>query len=166
MIALILGVALVARLAVVGAYPDYEPAFDSGDYVRHAASIAAGDGYPESIFAAEGGATAFRPPLYPYLLGTVYAVAGDGAAETWGRIAGAFLGVLVVYLVFLVGRCIWGRGTGLLAAAICAVAPPLVFLNVVLISEPLFIALELGVVAAALAARRAGGGWRWGKSVV
>lgn len=155
----ILALALVIRLATVIATPDYEPVFDSGDYVRHAESIAAGDGFPESVFAFEG-PNAFRPPLYPYLLGGIYAVVGSEAGETAARVFGAALGVLVVYLMFLVGRELWGARTGLWAAGIGAVLPPLAFLNYGLISEPLFLAIELGVILVALAARRADGDWR------
>lgn len=156
----ILVLALAIRLGTILATTDYEPVFDSGDYVRHAQSIAAGDGFPDSIFTSSESPSAFRPPLYPYLLGGVYAVFGDGAGETAGRIVGALLGVLVVYLVFLIGRAIWGIRVGLWAAALAAVLPPLAFLNEALISEPLFLATELGVILAALTARREGGDWR------
>ena len=156
----ILALALLVRLGTILATPDYEPAFDSGDYVRHAQSIAAGDGFPESVFTSSESPSAFRPPLYPYLLGAVYTVFGDGAGDEAGRILGALIGVLVVYLIFLVGRALWGARVGLWSAGIAAVLPPLAFLNEALISEPLFLAIELGVVLAALGARRAGGDWR------
>lgn len=156
----VLALALAIRIATIVGTPGYEPVFDSGDYVRHAESIAAGDGFPESIFTTSDSPSAFRPPLYPYVLGAVYAVFGEGNGETAGRIVGALLGTLVVYLMFLVGRAIWGERVGMWAAGIAAVLPPLAVLNQALISEPLFLAIELGVVLAALAARRAGGDWR------
>lgn len=156
----ILALALAIRLATILATPGYEPAFDSGDYVRHAQSIADGNGFPESIFTTSESPSAFRPPLYPYLLGSVYAVFGDNAGADAGRVVGALLGVLIVYLVFLIGRALWGSRVGLWSAGLAAVLPPLAFLNEALISEPLFVAIELGVVLAALTARRADGDWR------
>ena len=158
MLAVILAVALVARVAVVVFTPDYQALFDSGDYDRHARSIAAGDGFPPSVFAAAGGPSAFRPPLYPYLLGGVYAVSGD--SMTAGRLAEALLGVLVVLLVYVVGRSGWDRRTGLIAAALAAAFPPLVLLNASLVTEPLFLVLELSAVAAVLLHRRTED-WRW-----
>ena len=152
-------VALILRLGSLALESGYEPAYDSADYVRHAVSIASGDGYPDS-YVAEG-PSAFRPPLYPYLLGAVYAISGDDAGVEAGRVFGAILGALVVLGIYGVGRLAWGRDVGLLAAALAAVFPPLVFAHFALISEPLFIVLELGVVACALAARRAGGNWKW-----
>lgn len=154
----ILAVALVLRLGALVLESGYEPRLDSADYDRHARSIAAGDGFPESTIAG-GGPSAFRPPLYPYLLGGAYAVSGDSVEA--GRVLGALLGTLIVLGIFLVAREIWGRAAGLLAAALAAVFPPLVLLHMALISEPLFVALELGVVYCALVARRLGGDWRW-----
>jgi 4-amino-4-deoxy-L-arabinose transferase-like glycosyltransferase len=157
----ILAVALVLRIASIAATDDYTPVFDSGDYHRHAVSIAAGDGFPESAFTADPSPSAFRPPLYPYLLGGIYTVVGDDAGETGGRVAGALLGTLAVFLTFLIAARIWGHRVGLFSAAIAAVFPPLVLLNTALLSEPLFVCLMLGVVLAVLAARAEEGSWRW-----
>jgi 4-amino-4-deoxy-L-arabinose transferase-like glycosyltransferase len=155
----IFAVGLILRLAMVAAEGDYTPVYDSLDYDRHARSIAAGDGYPESNIAE--GPSAFRPPVYPYLLGAVYAVAGDDAGIDAGRVVGALLGALAILGVYAVGALGWNRRVGLIAAALVAVFPPLVFSGLALISEPLFVLLELGVVISALLARRAGGDWRW-----
>jgi 4-amino-4-deoxy-L-arabinose transferase-like glycosyltransferase len=148
-IAVILAVALLARVLTVAATGDYAPAFDAADYNRHALSITTGDGYPRSLFVA--GETAFRPPAYPYLLAAVYEASGN--SYTVARLAGALLGTLVVLFVYLLGRRLFGEMTGLVAAAVAAVFPSLVFWNAALLTEPLFLALELGAVLAALAAR-------------
>ena len=171
----ILVVALVARLAAVAIDDNYVPAADALDYHRHAASIAAGEGYPQAIYGPpSGGESAFRPPGYPYLLGAVYAVAGgsDGAVDAltpgaaeidafssqWaaGRVADALLGTLVVLLVFLIARRIWGTRVALAAAALVAVFPPLVLLSTELLSETSFIALALGSILAMLRFREDG----------
>lgn len=158
----VLAVALIARIAGVVLTPDYAPVFDSGDYARHATSIAHGFGFPESLFTVSGGPTAFRPPLYPYALGGVYAVFGDGqAGETAGRVLGAMLGTAAVYLVWLVAARTWRTRVGLIAAGVAAVFPPLVLLNDALITEPLFLTIELAIVLTALVSRDRGGDWRW-----
>lgn len=64
-------------------------------------------------------------------------------------------------LVYLIAKRIWGRRTGLVAAGLAAVFPPLVLLSRDLVSESLFIPLELGAVLCVLEFRRSGGAWRW-----
>ena len=163
----LLVLALVLRVAVVAATPDYEPSWDARDYDAHGVSLAHEGSYPGTIFARldagevlvsptkppvigerTGGASAFRPPTYPYLLGAVYAVSGD--SWTAGRLANALLGVLAVLLIYLLARRLFGEAVGLTAAAIAAVAPSMVWLNAALMSEPLFLVLELGALLAAL----------------
>jgi 4-amino-4-deoxy-L-arabinose transferase-like glycosyltransferase len=147
------------RLAVVLADTGYQPAHDAWDYDRHARSIAAGDGYPESGYVPDGGPTALRAPGYSYFLGGVYALSGDSI--TAGRLADAALGALAVLLLYLIAKRIWGRRVALLAAGIAAVYPPLVLLSRDLLSESLFIVLELGAVLCVLAFRGTGGRLRW-----
>lgn len=64
-------------------------------------------------------------------------------------------------LVYLIAKRIWGRRTAPLAAGLTAVFPPLVLLSRDLVSESLFIPLELGAVLCVLEFRRSGGSWRW-----
>ena len=157
--ALLILLALVVRTAVVVADTGYRPEQDAFDYDRHARSIASGDGYPESGYVVDGGPTALRPPGYPYFLGAVYAVSGDSVDA--GRFANVALGGLAVLLLFLITRRIWGRRVGLVAAAMAAVFPPLILLSRDLLSESLFIALELAAVLCVLNFRRAGDALRW-----
>jgi 4-amino-4-deoxy-L-arabinose transferase-like glycosyltransferase len=147
------------RFAVVLADGGYQPAHDAFDYDRHGLSIAAGEGFPESNSVPDGGPTALRAPAYPYLLGAIYALSGDSL--TAGRLAGAALGAIAVLLVYLIARAVWGRRVALVAAGIAAVFPPLVLLSRELLSESLFLVLELGAVLCALACRRSGGALRW-----
>jgi len=155
----ILALAALLRLAVIAADGGYSPQNDAFEYDYYAHSIADGNGYPESGYLRQGGPTAIRGPGYPYLLGAVYATSGD--SRTAGRLAGAALGVLAVFLIYLVGRRIWGRRVGLIAGALAAVFPPLVLLSRELWSETLFLPLELGAVLCALEFRRSGGLLRW-----
>ncbi len=149
---MIVAVALVARIAVIAADTGYVPQQDAWDYDRHARSIAEGDGYPPSYYAADGGPSALRAPGYPYFLGFVYSFTGNSI--TAGRIANALLGALAVWLIYLIVRRLWGARPALVAAAIAAVFPPLVLLSRDLLSESLFIALELGTVLCVLEYRR------------
>ena len=158
-LAAILVLAAVLRIAVVAADTGYQPANDAFEYDYYAHSIAAGEGYPRSGYLRQGGPTAIRGPGYPYLLGGTYAVADD--SRTVGRLLGAALGTLMVLLIYLIATRIWGRRTGLLAALLAAIFPPFVLLSRELLSETLFIPLELGAVLCALNFRRSGGDLRW-----
>lgn len=144
--------ALAGRVAAVLATPGYAPEFDAEDYDRYAASLAETGSFPSTGYEV-GGPTAFRPPLYPLLLAGVYEL--TGARWTAGRLAGALLGALAVVLVYLVARRLWGRREALVAGALAAAFPPLVLTGVALVSEPLFVVLELAVVLAVLVQRTA-----------
>ncbi|HEX4668650.1 MAG TPA: glycosyltransferase family 39 protein [Solirubrobacterales bacterium] len=147
-----MALALLVRVATIAADSGYHPQQDAWDYDRHARSIADGDGFPDSYYVVDRGPSALRAPGYPFFLGGLYAVSGDSIAV--GRLANAALGALAVFLLYLIAKRIWGRRIGLLAAALVAVFPPLVLLSRELLSEPLFIALELGMVLCLLEFRR------------
>jgi len=151
--------ALVVRVGAVAADGAYEPGNDAREYDLYARSIAAGDDYPRSTYLLQGGPAAVRGPAYPYLLGAVYAVSDDSIAA--GRLAGAALGALAVLLLYLIAKRVWGRRIGLVAAVMAAVFPPLVLLSRELLSESLFIALELGALLCVLSFRRSGGALGW-----
>ena len=140
------------RVAVIAADTGYVPQQDAWDYNRHARSIAEGHGFPDSYYVVDRGPSALRAPGYPYFLGGLYAASGDSIAL--GRLANAALGALAVLLLYLIAKRIWGPRIALLAAALGAVFPPLVLLSRELLSEPLFIALELGMVLSVLEFRR------------
>lgn len=154
-----LALALIARVALALAVRHHPLPADAADYDRHARSIAAGHGFPPTAVAAGGGPSALRPPLYPYLLGLIYRVTGNSVMA--GLIGQAVLGTAIVALIALVCRGIWGDGAAALAAAIAAVYPPLIADGSTLLSEPLFVALEMGAVAAALHAGRGHSPLRW-----
>lgn len=144
----ILLVALVVRLGAIAATPDQPLAADPKDYDRHARSIAAGDGYPRSQVTPRGGATAVRPPGFPYALGAVYRLTGDSV--TAGRIFQALVGTAIVALAAVIALMVWGGGVAMATAALAAVFPPLVIDGMTLLSEPLFVTFALAAVVAAL----------------
>ena len=163
-VALVLGLALVARAGLIVAQPDFEPVGDAAAFDQHAVSIAQEGRYPPSDFPAGGGPAAFRPPAYPHLLAAAYAVTGtadDEARHTVGRALGALLGVAAVALVGAIAAMLWGRLVAACAMALAAVYPTLVAVSVALLSEALFIALVLGAVACVLVQRRSPAATRW-----
>jgi 4-amino-4-deoxy-L-arabinose transferase-like glycosyltransferase len=145
-------VALAARVGVVLATSDVQVANDGVDYVRHAGSIAAGNGYPPSEIATGNQPSAYRPPAWPYLLGGAFALAGREVQT--GRLTQALVGTALVALAGLVAFQLWGSAVALLTLAVGAIYPPLVIGASTLLSEPLFVVFELGALAAILHFRR------------
>jgi 4-amino-4-deoxy-L-arabinose transferase-like glycosyltransferase len=156
-VVLVLFVALVVRVAAVVATPDSGPVGDAVDYDRHAVSIAETGAFPETQFANPGGATAYRPPAYPILLGAAYKVTGHRFRA--GRVVGIVLGVITVLLVLLVAEQLVDRRLALWSAGVAAVMPPLVWINGSLLSENLFIPAVLAMVLCAARFRRNRGLW-------
>lgn len=151
LVAAILALALILRLGLAVLHDPPRATGDAADYARHAASIADRGSYPQSGIAPSGGPTAFRPPVYPLQLAAVYEVLGR---EEGPRVVGALTGTLAVALLGLCALWLFGRREALAAMAIAAVFPPLIMVSVAQLSEGLFIALVLGALACALAARR------------
>src|SRR5215203_2801498 len=161
---LILALALLLRVGYVAVTPDYTLVHDALDYDRAAQSIAQGEGWPTS--RAPDRPSAFRPPAYPVLLAVVYTVAGVEHATRHervvaARILGIVISTLVVALVGLVALQLWGRRVALLAMGGAAIYIPLILVGAAVMSEPLFAALLLGALAAALQHRRSTHRWRW-----
>ena len=131
--------------------------------------------------------TALHPPAWPALLGATYALtdhddhldeasvlrsppdlavahaALSTADKRWtaARLVNALLGAAAVGLIALIALELWGPKVGLVAGVVAAIYPSLAVLGVALLSEPLFVALELGAIYAVLRRRRPGGSWRW-----
>ena len=152
MLLAILGVAFLLRGALVLATPDFVPVADPADYDRIAGSLISGHGFGGTAFAAPGTPSALRPPAYPLLLASLYELVGH--SWTAARLMEALLGTVCVLLVYLLVREVWGDRAGLVAAGLAAVFPPLIMLNGSLVSESLFLPLELGALLAVLAWRR------------
>jgi 4-amino-4-deoxy-L-arabinose transferase-like glycosyltransferase len=163
-LAAVVAVALIVRVAVVVATPHYLAVTDAGEFDHIAVSLADHGSFPASGLAPRGGPTAFRPPLFPVALAAVYKVVGVGSPkDRWaaGRVLEAVLGAVAVGLICLLAWRLWGPVAALVAGTVAAVDPPLVLVGSSLLSEPLFIVLELGAVLAALAHRDSSHRWRW-----
>jgi hypothetical protein len=163
-LAAIVGVAAVLR--VVWAFQVREPQgpdlHDPLLYLILGDQLAHGHGY--SYPTAGGGVTAYYPPGYPLVLGAViwlvrlvsdHASAFDVAV--WTNVA---LSVLLVGLVFALGRRLASTPVGLVAAAVVALWPNLVFHSGIVLTETLFLVVLVAMLLVALAtpavARRPG----------
>jgi hypothetical protein len=181
----VVAAALVVRVGAVVATPHYRPRHDDRDYDRIACWVAL-HGVPPTRPPPFPGATtcatahaqparrhrlaaltAYRPPLWPVALGATYALAAHLPIARWtaGRLLQALIGVAIVALIGAIAARLWGSGTGVVATALAAGFLPLVLDGATLISEPLFTALALGAVLAALEHRRRPGERRWAAAV-
>jgi 4-amino-4-deoxy-L-arabinose transferase-like glycosyltransferase len=147
----VVGVAFALRLGWALAVRPEPPTqwYRSGDqfsYFHYGREIARGNGY---ISYVTGEATAYYPVGYPALLAVVYFVILHTPIPDDLLLATALLHVVLstasVALVFVVGRAIAGVRAGLVAAAIMALFPNLVYQVATVQLETTFI---FGVLAA------------------
>jgi 4-amino-4-deoxy-L-arabinose transferase-like glycosyltransferase len=130
--------ALALRLETVREFQAHhpqaeDPVIDEASYDRWARAIAAGDWLGSGIF--------FQEPLYPYVLGGVYAVFGDSRALARNLQAG--LGALTALLVFALARPLFGPAAALLAACGWALYRPGLWFPTLLLKENLFLPVLL-----------------------
>ncbi len=135
---LALALRIVFCAAVVGFHAPIRG--DEIDYHTLAVSLSEGEGFKGEW----GRATARRPPLYPLLLSGAYLLFGPGYQV--GRALQILLGVLVVALTYMLGKRLFSSGVSLLAAAIAAFNPFLIFISGYLLTENLYICLLLTVI--------------------
>ena len=113
---------------------------DEIDYHTLATHVAVGEGF----LVGEGTPTARRPPGYPVVLSLAYRAFGP--SEAVGRGLQVALGMVVVWLTFLVGRRFFETTTGFIAAAFAAVNPFLTFISGYLLTENLYMVLVMGAL--------------------
>jgi hypothetical protein len=133
-VAMVLAVALALRLwGIRSGLPWIYNVDEADHFVPEALRMLGGNLEPRDV---GGGAYLGNPSAFTYLLALVYEVAFGGLAaaqrvyrsadpsEIWviARAASAVAGTLAVGLLYLVGRRLFDRATGLLAAATMAVA--------------------------------------------
>jgi 4-amino-4-deoxy-L-arabinose transferase-like glycosyltransferase len=163
-VAAILILALVLRIAEVQRTSGYRPINDAGSYLTLASEIAHTGDYslsrrPGSGAGGTRGPSAYFAPGYPYFLAAVDLIDGhttrrDGAIHP-ARIAQAVLGAITVALVGLVALELFGATAGLIALFLAAVYPVLIELSTTLVAENLLTPLVLAAVYAGLRVRRA-----------
>ncbi len=122
---------LMLRLAfVLVLKPDGFYFSDTRHYDNAARSILAGEGFGEKYY---------RSPLYPVLMAGVYAVFGKSFVAM--RIFESCSGVLLCYLIFLMGRRLVNVRVGLIASGIAACFPHFIVLCGILYSTNTFTVL-------------------------
>ncbi len=90
----------------------------------------------------------YRPPLYPLMLSAIYQVWGHAPVAV--RLLQALLGTATCALLYGIGRRLGGKRCGLIAAALGAAYPLLVFFTGVLMAETLLVFLTTAAVLLAL----------------
>ena len=92
---------------------------DALAYDAWARRIAAGDWLGSEVF--------YQAPLYPYLLGAWYALAGPGLVPL--RVLQAVLGALACGLITVAGARLFGRAAGIVAGLLLACHGPAIFFD-------------------------------------
>jgi hypothetical protein len=157
--------AVAVRLAYLVAFArDYRPRSDANHYQAIASEFANGDGIAGIFPFTYQHPTAFRPPLYPALLGAVYWVTGVHVGV--GQLLNVALGAVVVVLAAILGAHIAGYRGGIAAGIAVSVYPPLLANDVVLLSEPLGLALLLAMILFLVRSRPAWAGMACGLLVL
>jgi 4-amino-4-deoxy-L-arabinose transferase-like glycosyltransferase len=161
-LAVLLVVAAVLRLAVGFAWQErldgQGARFGFGDsegYWYLGRAIARGEPYR----FGSGPTRIFRTPGYPILLAPIFLAFGDDPPVLWARAQSALFGTLAVAAVYLLGRQLFDRRTGIVAAAMATFYPGLIALSALVLTEAPFCALfvlNLSLWSAAWNARSAG----------
>ncbi len=128
------------------AVPTYFPISDADQYWQLGRNVADGTGFQLVFPANELHATAFRPPLYPYLLGGALKV--FGVELDTGRRLSVILGVITAGLTYLLVRRIAGAIAALVAGMVVALYPPLLANDTFMLTEPLSLTLLVGMLLA------------------
>ena len=130
------------------------PVVDAHTYAQQAEIIAAGHwlNYTSEPF--------WQPPLYPWLLGAVYRLAGTQFFLVI-RIVQAFFGAVSCVLLYLIGRRLFSPQVGLLAAAALTLYGTAIYFDAELLPASLAVLLFLVVLLAALAAKGRQTRWYW-----
>jgi Tfp pilus assembly protein PilF/4-amino-4-deoxy-L-arabinose transferase-like glycosyltransferase len=136
---------------------------DSRAYDEWAQQIARGDWLGHEVF--------YQAPLYPYFLGTLYAIAGRDLMMV--RICQAIVGSLACVLLGLAGRRFFSWGIGLIAGSLLALYAPAIFFDSLLqksVLDVFFVCLTLWILsgltpgprsALDLVETRTRGRWLW-----
>jgi 4-amino-4-deoxy-L-arabinose transferase-like glycosyltransferase len=139
------GILFIAVIVRVGSAALFHPPLtsDGKDYDAIARLVAHGNG-----FSLEGTPTAFRPPGYPLLLASTYAVFGD--SKTPMRIFQVIADALSCLLLFSIGKKMFSEKVGLAAAAILSLFPIQVLYVSHLMTETIFTTVLLLIVWAVI----------------
>lgn len=138
-------VALGVRLALLVLEPPTRLVGDERTWVALAEELRG----PEVRFNPLRFDLVFYPPLHPYLVATSLELPGGRAAV---KVVQSLLGALLVLPVWVIGERAFDRRVAVVAAALTAFFPELVWQSVHLWSEPLFMVLLWAAIALLLVA--------------
>lgn len=140
-------VALAVRVIyAVAAMRHYTPQSDAAHYNEIASAVAHGRGVSSLYPYLWLHHTAFRPPLYPLLLGGAYAIFGVHVGVAQGL--NIILGSCVVVGVYVLTARLADRRAALIAAGLATIYPPLIANDVTILTEPLGLLLMLSMLIA------------------
>jgi len=145
---LILAVAVLIRVAYLLDYRAHSVFYDSmmldaEVYDKWAQAIAAGDWL--------GGTEVFTlPPLYPYFLAGIYTLFGHGYLAVY--VIQSLMGVLNIWLIYSIGKKVFGGGAPLIAAGMATLYGSFMFLDAKLMSNTLALTMGLCLMRLLLAA--------------
>jgi 4-amino-4-deoxy-L-arabinose transferase-like glycosyltransferase len=106
-------------------------------------------GRPAVAFSPLRSDLVFYPPVYPYFVGALFRAFGTMRAVLWAQVV---LGALLVPVVGRAGALAFGRRAGLLAAAVTAFYPELLWYSAHYWSETVYLLLLWGAIERTLAA--------------
>jgi len=138
----LVGALAIRLLLLVGTAAMGPRIADERDYIELATSLVDGRG-----FAFMSGPTSLRPPLYPAFIASLWEATGTQSLQLV-RAAQAVLALVTAWLVYKLGCDLYDARTALVAAAVTAFYPAIMFDNMMALSESLFTIL---VVAALFA---------------
>jgi 4-amino-4-deoxy-L-arabinose transferase-like glycosyltransferase len=101
----------------------YTPISDASDYYKIAVSVSEGRGFSTTFPFGYEHATAFRPPLFPGLLGAVFVITGPSLGVA--QVVNVLLGCTVVVLLAVLTTRFGGPRAGLIGGGLAVVYPPL-----------------------------------------
>jgi 4-amino-4-deoxy-L-arabinose transferase-like glycosyltransferase len=135
--------------AVRAAYLAFEPACaltgDEPSWIEMGRRL----GRPAVAFSPLRSDLVFYPPVYPYFVGALFRAFGTMRAALWAQVV---LGALLVPVVGRAGALAFGRRAGLLAAAVTAFYPELVWYPAHYWSETVYLLLLWAAIERTLAA--------------
>ncbi|NNE10228.1 MAG: hypothetical protein HKN20_16835, partial [Gemmatimonadetes bacterium] len=130
-------------------HPEFDtPMLDAGWF--HEQALAAREG------RWEGDESVFRAPGYVWWLAGMYGVVGNSPSSV--RLIQLLLGVVTVFLVYRIGRTVYGERAGLFAAGLLALASPVFYFEGELLIASLLPLLTAALILSLLAARASASG--------
>jgi len=144
-LAVLTAVALALRVAYLLLEPACALTGDEPSWIEIGRRI----GRPAVAFSPLRSDLVFYPPAYPYFVGALFRAFGTMRAVLWAQVV---LGALLVPVVGRAGALAFGRRAGLLAAAVTAFYPELLWYPAHYWSETLFLLLLWGAIERTLAA--------------